>query len=258
MERNHRRGLRCFVLVTGIVLAAATSADAIEVDLTDPNVFATGSINDALFWRFDPNGSTGTGVIDSFVRIQGAGIEKGYNTDGPIDPNMDTKTGLFTHSLQLLQVPKVTIGEVEYREFLLDINEILSKTKSLISLDVLKIHIESSPNMTGYDSSPFPFSAPVYDMGTGNWVKLDAALATGSGDGDMLAFIPESAFTGTDPNMYVYLYSEFGTNEPADGGFEEWAVAESPLVPEPATLSMLIISGGLLLLKTTRFRKLRK
>ena len=256
MERNHRRGLHWFVLVTGIVLAAGTSADAVVVDLTDPNVFATGSINGALFWRFDPNGATGTGLIDSFVRIQGAGIEKGYNTDGPIDPNMDTKTGIFTHSLQLLAVPKVTIAEVEYREFLLDINEVLSGTKGLISLDVLKIHIESSPNMTGYDSSPSPFSAPVYEMGTGNSVKLDAGLATGSGDGDMLAFIPETAFTGMDPNMYLYLYSEFGAGESADDGFEEWAVGEDgPIIPEPTTLSLLVISGGLLLLKTTRFRK---
>ena len=78
---------------------------------------------------------------------------------------------------------------------------------------------------------------------------LDYALNGGSGQGDMPAYVPESLFEGLGD--YIYLYSRFGENSPADDGFEEWAhgVGDS-VVPEPATLFFLC--GGTLILGRKR------
>ena len=208
---------------------------------------AEGEINDALFLQFDPKGSTGTGRINSFVRIQrnGSGVEKGYNTTGALE--WETKSGLFTRALQLGSIPKAMFRGVQYREFLLDTNE-SGGAKSYISLDALKIHIEASGGLTGYGGGAF--SPAIYDLDAGgnSSVRLDNGLVgSGSGDGDMLMLVPSYLF-GNDDSKYVYLYSEFGADNEADDGQEEWSVAVgTPLVPEPATLAMLLAGGAVLL-----------
>jgi hypothetical protein len=89
------------------------------------------------------------------------------------------------------------------------------------------------------------------DSGGDNWVLLDYSLNGGSGQGDMLAYIPESLFEGLGD--YIYLYSRFGENSPTDDGFEEWAhgVGE-PVIPEPATI-FLLGAGTLILGRKRRY-----
>src|SRR4051794_34556274 len=99
-------------------LALAAFAHATAVDLTTAG--SQGTINGAIFSQQSLQ-SAGTGVIDPFVRLQVKGIEQGYNTDGALE--FDTKAGLWTHSITLGAIPIVTINNVKYREFLLDINE---------------------------------------------------------------------------------------------------------------------------------------
>ncbi|UCF44468.1 MAG: hypothetical protein JSV99_06050, partial [Planctomycetota bacterium] len=155
--------------------------------LLDLTVEYEGTINGAIFQRFSPETSTGTGLIEPFVRIQGQGVQEGYNTDGTAE--FDTKSSLWTSSLLLNNVAVVVIDGVNYRGFLLDINQ--SKgSRSLLSLDELKIYLEPSGDISAYPES---FGSPVYDLDAGqdSWVKLDTGLAgSGSGSGDMLALIP--------------------------------------------------------------------
>jgi len=184
-----------------------------------------GAINDAIFAQSSPQ-PTGTGVIHSFVRVQANGsatMEQGYNTDvRPVQ--FDEKTSApFMRSIHVSELPMVTIDGVNYRVMLLDINQ--DSAHPQLSLDELRLYVSTSSKVSGYNPTTQQLGGltAVYDMGA-NWIKLDASLSHGSGSGDMLALIPDSklAVPGVaDP--YVYVYSKFGVNVAANGGFEEWA-----------------------------------
>ena len=92
----------------------------LTLDLTGSG--AIGSVGDALFRQYSPQ-PTGTGVIDSFVRIQSikGAVQQGYNSDHrPVQFDENTSPQ-FTRGLPLSEVPVVDIGGIKYREFLLDI-----------------------------------------------------------------------------------------------------------------------------------------
>ncbi|OHB68231.1 MAG: hypothetical protein A2Y77_01675 [Planctomycetes bacterium RBG_13_62_9] len=210
--------LQIGLLVLAWVLVPSVQA-APTVDLTA--IGSSGSINGAYFEQIDPS-STGTGLITSFVRIQKNPIERGYNTSHrPVE--FDEKTdGNFTRSLLLGAVPLVMKNDALYREFLLDIHE-AGGTQGLLSLDTIEIYLAGAGDLTGYPN----LGTKIFDLDAGGdaWILLDGNLTSGSGAGDMFAYIPNSLFTG---GPYVYLYSQFGASESsacgADGTFEEWAV----------------------------------
>jgi hypothetical protein len=207
----------------------------VELDLTTAG--AGGSLNGGLFIQV-PDQSTGTGVIDPFVRIQANGTEQGFNTDfRPLEFD-EQSSPTFTHSLLLSAVPVVNIGGTDYRQFLLDINQ--TANNPLLSLDQLKIFLEGSGNI----GTLAGLTNLVYDLDAGgdNSIKLNYSLNPGSGAGDMYAYIPTSAFSG---GTFVYLYSQFGTNFASNDGFEEWATLQgrTPTVPEPA--SVILLGSGL-------------
>jgi len=205
------------------------------VDLSTPG--ALGSVNGAFFSQFSGQ-PTGSGVIQSFVRLHAFGIEQGYNSDSrPVQFDENT-TATFDHSLLLSSVPTVTVGGITYRVFMLDINQ--KQSSPFESLDELRFYVAGVGNLTGYDPSSHQLAgiAPVYDLGANNWVLLNGELHPGSGVGDMLVYVPDAQFQG---GPYVYLYSKFGVNIPANSGFEEWSVGVSipfvPPTPAPSSLS---------------------
>jgi len=195
-----------------------------------------GKIDDAYFIRTYSQ-STGTGVIEPFVRLStNQPISQGYNTSArPLlyDENNCPK---FTRTLSLSEVPVFKIGEIYYREFLLDINQNGTTDGRMLSLDQIEIYLAAEPDLTGNPSS---LGTLVYELDTAtadNWIKLNYKLNHGSGSGDMLAYIPDNLFVGGD---YVYLYSMFGKNLPNSAGFEEWAVRKGeplPVVPAPGAI----------------------
>ena len=198
--------------------------DATPLDLTTRG--SNGWVNDAYFAQFDAQ-PTGTGAIQSFVRIQGAAAkgptQQGYNTDARPLQFDENKSPNFTRSLKTSDLPSVNIGGRQYREFLLDINQ--KSSQPLLSLDQLRVYVGSVGNLQGYNTATGTLAglSPVYDLDANgdHWVKLNYRLNPGSGGGDMLFYVPEAAFAGGGD--YVYLYSKFGEHYAGNAGFQEWA-----------------------------------
>lgn len=230
-------------LISVIVLMVASAQAAVEYDLTYDGAVQT--VNGAIYMEWTDTGPMGSGRINAFVGIQGkgGGLQHGYNTTGvrEFDTTSDSK------ALLLSTIPTVTLGGTSYREFWLDINQ--NSTHHILSLDKLRIHTASVSNLTEYLTNP-AFGASIYDLDAGgdNYVKLDYNLNPGSGKGDMLFFVPNSAFIGAGD--YIYLYSMFGATVNGADGFEEWAVGiGGPIIPEPATIALLALGGFALLRK---------
>jgi len=218
--------------------------------------------------------STGTGVIDPFLRIQQNNTEQGYNTDLAV--SLDAKAGIWTHALHLNDIPKVTLDGVVYRQFLLDLNEDKGSDHEFISLNQIQIfqsatdRNNSGLTAAGADTAPliaFAGEAERFrlndatDTGADRQeIKLNFLLNPGSGAGDMFLYVRDDAFIQT--NSFVIFYSQFGSppgaNDTSDG-FEEWAVLRgptNPFVPEPATIVSLVcgLPFGLVALR----RRLRR
>jgi len=224
-----------------IPLMAGSAQAAVVIDLTAAN--ASETINGAIFTNTD-NQATGSGVIQSFVRISAnTDVVQGINTsDRPLNYDENTSP-TFTHNLLLADVPIVN----GYREFLLDINQ--TNADSLLSLDRVQIYVSDDPDLNSntlhQSGSNLPGATLIYDMDatTDYSVKLDYALNSGSGSGDLFLYVPDSLFSG----KYVYLYSRFGELENNNDGFEEWAVRTGgtvQAVPAPAGVLLGLVGAS--------------
>jgi hypothetical protein len=230
------------------LLVAGASAHAVIYDLTTST---TVTVNGALFTTTLQQ-STGTGVIDPFVRlVDSNGEAEGYNADArPVMTDVNTSPQ-FTKDILLSQVPLQTIGGIEYYEFLLDINQ--TKEQPLLSLDKIQIYTRAAALTSADELTDLTGAGSTLrynlDAGGDNALLLNYELNNGSGSGDMLAYIPKSLF-GAE-SEYVYLYSLFGQDPdgvpPYNGnendGFEEWAIKErgtTTNVPEGGATVLLL------------------
>jgi hypothetical protein len=222
-----------FMLLLGGFCVPAIAAPTLNLTTAG----SSGYINEAYFMQIDPQ-ATGTGLIDPFVRLStNQPISQGYNTSFRPLQYDENNSPNYTRTLSLSEVPVFNIGGTDYREFLLDINQINTRKGRMLSLDQIEIYLSDQPDLIGTPSS---LGMLVYqlDDGSDNWIKLNAKLNHGSGSGDMLAYIPDSLFTGGD---YVYFYSKFGVNCPNNDGFEEWAVRKGeplPVIPAPGAIAL--------------------
>jgi len=241
-------------IAAGAALLNATASAETTLNLATSSPQADGTA--ALFYRTDLQ-PTGTGVIQPFVRIQARPTEEGYNTDGVIQFNTKDNPGNWTHSITLSQVPIVNIGGVDYREFVLDINESTAENNRFLSMNEFELYTSNSNVLSSFNRTTHTFGSPggnitnlVYDMDASGdkLVRMDYSLANGSGSGDMFVYVKSSLFTGVNP--YVYLYSKFGNPDGSDAGFEEWATrpctSNPPAVPLPASVRRGLALLGIL------------
>jgi len=214
-----------------------------DVDLTFDG--ASGTINGGVFQTAGVQ-AAGTGVFNTFVRIQNTGTEQGYNTDAAAQ--FDEKAS-FHHSVLLANIP-IVIGDgtggtdegVAYREFRLDLNEGTTDTNPFLSLDALQIWQEEAGNLTnftagsGFAGAHTNFLVYNLDAGGNHWVGLNDALSHGSGQSDIRILIPDSTFINDAGHRYVTLYSQFGVQSGwnSGGGFEEWSLNNNHTGPTDA------------------------
>jgi len=237
-----------FLFAVGLMLLPANVL-AIGYDLT--SLGSTTKLNDgALAYQADPQ-ATGSGVIDSFVRISAnTDVVQGYNTSGrPVQYDENTSP-TFTHGLLLNNVPTTLIGGILYREFLLDINQISSPPSNLESLDAIDIYQSNTASIT----DDTLFSTPIWSLDDS--ILLDYNLNAGSGSGDMFLYVPDALFNAS---TYVYLYSMFGSENANNDGYEEWAVREGTgSTPAPESATMLLMGTALVGLARLSRKKIKK
>ena len=264
------------LLVVGTLLgffgfAQDTSAGPCDLTVAGSTCSVAFGSTSALYTNILP---TGTFYVDPFLQMKtsgGSNTEQGYNTTGDSNTSQSGQQFQFqqqgtTDALQLGAVPVVTIGGVQYREFLLATNE--PGGSSLISLDQLQIFLGSTSSLTNYNTSTRTLGGltAVYDLDSGsdNWIKLNYSLGAAGGPGTMIAYIPNSLFTQSSATQYVYLYSQFGSHDYAGGGLEEWWVRTSNgsgmavnrvANPEPGTLILL---GSTLSMVGVQLRRRRR
>jgi len=230
---------------------ALSAQAATIVDLTTAG--SNGSSNGALYQQV-PDQSTGTGVIDPFLRIQGNVTEQGYNTEAGTP--FETKGGSWTHDLQLSDLVTKTIGGVSYYEFLLDINQ--TGANPLLSLDNFQIFTSATPAGSSTAANFLTTLGTLrYNNDTGaqgdTTVQLNFSLNPGSGAGDAFIYVPTSNFAGVSSSAYVVFYALFGTPDPSNDGFEEFSIVGTPTttsVPDGGAtagmLGMAMLGLGLL------------
>jgi hypothetical protein len=255
MKMKLMKSVFCAFLAGG-TLSLAPLANATVVDLTNDTVGTSGTINGATFQIVAPQ-PTGTGVIDPFLTIQNSPVEQGYNSG--TNNNFDTKrVPQWNHEIHVGDLATVMHNGIACAEFIVDINEPNGGTKSLISLDMLKIY--TSPTLqTSVSTAPVVINGTTYNLFNGSLGTLRYDMSNplglntvmyddfqhGSGSGDLAIFIPKSVFAGINGTDFLYMYQAWGFNADADlttqGGFEE-TFAVVPEVPAFLPLGAVLLA----------------
>lgn len=206
---------------------------------------------------------TGTGVFEPFLTLDSNGqtstgntsIEQAYNTDGSNALYLDQLRPHWNTLLKVSDLATITLNSVDYFGFILDANEPGAGDKDLISVDNIRIYtsaVDSTASVGNNTSqlnnlgtlrwamnNPLLGAPNQFDgFNVDTWVKLDASQENvdqggnsngGSGKGDMVVYIPTTAFGNSlGTQDYVWFYNLNGVHYSTDrdlssqAGFEEW------------------------------------
>ncbi|MBU3719426.1 MAG: DUF11 domain-containing protein [Burkholderiaceae bacterium] len=198
--------------------------DAPGVMLADGTIFYT--------WKDDPlkTDSSGTGIFDPFLTIQQSGSETGtnlYNGSTYATGNAISSSDNRTSLLEISKIPVVGVGDMQYLEIRLDLNEVSGGggPKAEVRMTDLKIYGSNDSSL-----SSFAGLTPLYSIDS---AALDTTVHmwddfNGSGRSDVVMLIPKSYFASNP--QYLYFQTTF---QGTDGGFEEFStqVLQAPLDP---------------------------
>jgi uncharacterized repeat protein (TIGR01451 family) len=232
------------LLVAAVALAIISDSGSYTVVVPNSGSSLTADLGNATVEYIGSsasNQSSGTGLFDPFVRLQGSPTEAGYNTCsqnscGGDVTEFQTKPGSWTHAILASAIPVVDCGGdlvgTLCWELFNDINE--GNSAKYISLNEVEVWLTTNANITDYDATTgFAGATQIYDF-TGSILIHD--VNQGSGRGDLRYLIPVQPFAAGD--LFV-LYSKWGTTTGAapdgktwgsEGGFEEWKVRKAPNV----------------------------
>lgn len=226
--------IRGAVLLAAVVaLLGASSANAAfpPIDLTTAGTTVTSSVDGTIWTNENLIQSSGTGVIEPFLRWQANNTETGMNTDAQTPP-YDTKAGIWTHSITYGQLGIVTISGIDYYVFTLDINE-PNQDAAFLTLNELRIYsVDASAGGSLADEGAVQAAAGStlqYNLdGTSDQtIYTDYRVSnTGSGESDVDFYIPTSFFAGVTADDYLYMVVNSGLAGDSTGldsadGFEE-------------------------------------
>jgi hypothetical protein len=244
-------------LIAAGMLVIASIAQATVVDLINNDQGSFTNQYGTSIFQFTQPQPTGTGVIQPFLRVQANGMEQGYNTSGGTP--FDDKAGPWTHDIQFsdLQSTAVTINGTSYFKIMVDLNE-PNGAKSTISLESLQFYTSATGSMTTLNLSQLGTLRYDMDAGGDNQVLFDAGRNHGSGSGDAFFYIPTTAFAGTNPNDFVYMYVKMGSaDDTTAGGFEEFTLVRN-LTPVPELSALFPIVGLLVAVGSTHILRRRR
>jgi hypothetical protein len=272
--------LRFIIAVAASAAIASVTAD--EYDLSPPgpqSATVTGDVGGAAIFSDHWEQPTGTGVFDPFLTVEANGpsatnskvVEQGYNTDGHSHLYLDQQRPEWNTYLKFKDLADINIDGNKYYGFILDSNEpggTDKDPKNLISIDNIRIYTSPSDTTGGVQNNVdnlnnlgklrWALNDPTKtggDFNIQNWIKLDSEQENvlhsnangGSGQADMVVYVPATAFGDTKPDDYIWFYNLNGVHydsdvgSSADAGYEEWSAVVGPhAVPDNgATITLL-------------------